>query len=72
MTLSEQKKDEIKDAMKVIIAGLLQDAEYRLSWKANIALCMFDALRNYDDSSPLDICNKAAEDFLKILTGETK
>jgi hypothetical protein len=61
----------LKLAVRYLCFWLRKDINYRYSWQANIAMVMFDRIRN---DMPLTkeklhrLCNEGADEFLKILT----
>lgn len=63
---------ELKKAMHILKNHLLDDCDYRLGWQANIAMAYYDeAIRrnigiSHDELHSLS--NKAAENFIKLLT----
>ena len=73
MDFSKEDPMEISTAkvVEILSSRLLNDKEYRMSWIANIAIAFQDtyaietAQGNHDIH---DISNKAAEDFLNLLT----
>lgn len=63
------KKSPIKDLVK----ALNEDKDYYNVWQANIAMFCYDELTrkkdNYKNKTTIHMsCNKAAENFLRMLT----
>ena len=61
---------ELKEAMKVLVKALEEDEGYRYGWQANIAMAFKDEYaRSISGNDTIhDISNKAAINFLTILT----
>lgn len=60
-------------AVKVLAYELNNDESYRLSWKANIAMPIYDKTRGMATHSEIHkIANEAAEQFLQNLTRDVK
>jgi len=67
---------ELQKAMKIVIKELKKDECYYIGWKANIAMAFYDEVTNYpvlccDRNTHKELihtaCNKAADNFLKLL-----
>ena len=67
---------ELKEAMAVLRTALLNDEDYRLGWQANIAMAFQDEAARQEckeDRRKLHtISNKAAKNFINILTMEVE
>jgi len=65
---------ELQQAVKVLIEALRNDPSYYEGWKSNIAMSFKDEFSRSlpkDDDLPIhDIANKAADNFLQLLTKE--
>lgn len=74
-TIGKEKMDEETTflfAFSTLKNKLKKDKDYYESWKANIAMCMFDALKEgtgelFGQSIIPNILNKGADNFLKLL-----
>ena len=64
----------ISEAVDKLSEALKSDNEFRHTYQAYIAVCMYDAIRENSDSDfeLLDKCNIGAHNFLNLLTQDTK
>jgi hypothetical protein len=64
--------DKLVEAVETLKEALLTDDDYRLGWYANLAMAYQDEAarqESRDGHTKLrDISNKAAENFIKLLT----
>jgi hypothetical protein len=63
----------LKRSIEVLCEAIVKDGDYRMSWKANIAMAFKDEYaRVYGDQELMgtvhDIANSAADNFLTMLT----
>ena len=59
---------EVKEAVEILVKALKEDADYRESWKANIAMAFKDTYDNADIMDEIHtIANAAADNFLNLL-----
>ncbi len=65
------KKTALHKAMDVLRMELNSDSGYYDTWKANIAMALYDELRDSKSGLP-KICNDAADRFLQNLLLDTK
>lgn len=63
----------LKEAVSVLTKHLKEDENYRMTWRANIAMAFQDEYTRHQDepsgqkASIHEISNKAAENFLDVL-----
>lgn len=57
--------EELKNAIEILVAALREDADYRRSWKDNIAMAVKDSDSTF--KSLHEIANEGAERFLNLL-----
>jgi len=62
-----KKANTTKNAMKVLKRSLTIDKEYYLSWRSNIAMSMYDAIKDKPIEELHENCNIGAKRFLNLL-----
>ena len=63
---------DIKEAMGIVTKAIKEDEGYRIGWQANIAMAFYDEYNKSNSDTIINISNRAADNFLRLLTRDVK